>query len=184
MATLDYVEIPPYATRLQDSPRQSHKIVTSLPNAHPNPHITQSPTSPTKAGGLNMFIPQILLSSTLHIPESPMQHNNFSTTSTTTPLTTGASARKLSPNVTPLLSRRDPLSIPTTTVNFKRFVSKSGPVFWFQDRVEEVVMWRRGWKVTGVWMCVYAFLCEYLFRFVSYSCVSLVLCQCVIGDLI
>ena len=57
------------------------------------------------------------------------------------------------------MSTRDPLSIPITTVNFRRFVSKSGPVFWLQDRVEEVVMWRRGNRYTAVWMGVYAFLC-------------------------
>ncbi|KAG5644327.1 hypothetical protein DXG03_008685 [Asterophora parasitica] len=57
-----------------------------------------------------------------------------------------------------LLTTKDPLSLPTTSANFKRFVSKAGPIFWFQDRVEEVVMWRRGWRVTGVWMAAYAFL--------------------------
>ena len=54
---------------------------------------------------------------------------------------------------------REPLSITTTTINFKRFIVKSGLVFWFLDQVEEVVMWRKGWKVTGVWMASYAFLC-------------------------
>jgi len=60
-----------------------------------------------------------------------------------------------------LLSTRDPLSIPITTVNFRRFVSKSGPVFWLQDRLEEVVMWRKGNRYTAVWMGVYAFLCYF-----------------------
>ena len=150
MATLDYVEIPTYATRLQSTNRSSHdirpahKIVTSLPN--PNPIQPTSPTKPV----FNSLIPQIILSSSLHIPESPTP-SNVTTTS-------------------PLLSAREPLSIPTTTVNFKRFVSKCGPVFWFQDRVEEVIMWRK-WKVTGVWMAVYAFLCVFTLYYVF--CVEL-----------
>jgi hypothetical protein len=59
--------------------------------------------------------------------------------------------------------QRDPLSIPITTVNFRRFVSKVGPVFWLQDRLEEILMWRRGWTVTSAWMAFYAFLCSSLF---------------------
>ena len=61
-----------------------------------------------------------------------------------------------------LLSTKDPLSIPITTVNFRRFVAKVGPIFWLQDRIEEIVMWRKGWKYTAVWMCAYTFLCEYV----------------------
>jgi hypothetical protein len=45
--------------------------------------------------------------------------------------------------------------------NFRRFVAKVGPVFWVQDRVEEILLWRKGWRVTGTWMAVYAFLCFY-----------------------
>jgi hypothetical protein len=161
--TLDYADIPPYATRLQSTDPSSHtirpapKVLTSLPN--PNNHHASSttpiqPTSPTK-GGFNMMIPQMLLSSTFQIPEghTSIPHSMAAATASTSPRTTISTAS------VPLLSTRDPLSIPTTTINFKRFVSKSGPVFWFQDRVEEVVMWRRGWKVTGVWMACYAFLC-------------------------
>ncbi|EAU82496.2 hypothetical protein CC1G_08247 [Coprinopsis cinerea okayama7 len=47
------------------------------------------------------------------------------------------------------------------TNNFKRFVSKIGPVFWLQDRIEEIVLWKRGWKVTLTWMALYAFLCYF-----------------------
>ncbi|KAH7910828.1 Peroxin/Dysferlin domain-containing protein [Hygrophoropsis aurantiaca] len=60
-----------------------------------------------------------------------------------------------------LLSTRDPLSIPITTVNFRRFVSKVGPVFWLQDRIEEILMWKKGWKATCVWIAAYAFLCYF-----------------------
>ncbi|KAG1841911.1 integral peroxisomal membrane peroxin-domain-containing protein [Suillus subalutaceus] len=75
-----------------------------------------------------------------------------------TSIPTSASPRKSS---TALLSTRDPLSIPITTVNFRRFVARVGPVFWLQDRVEEVLMWRCGWKYTGVWIASYAFLCYF-----------------------
>ncbi|KAF8753302.1 Integral peroxisomal membrane peroxin [Rhizoctonia solani] len=60
-----------------------------------------------------------------------------------------------------LLSNRDALSIQITTANFRRFVSRSGPVFWFQDRVEEIVLWKRGWCYTIAWGFVYSFMCIY-----------------------
>ncbi|KAK1224884.1 hypothetical protein PQX77_012196 [Marasmius sp. AFHP31] len=47
-----------------------------------------------------------------------------------------------------LLSNKDPLSIPIMSVNFKEFIQRVGPVFWLQDRIEEIVCWRRGWKMT------------------------------------
>lgn len=63
-------------------------------------------------------------------------------------------------NASQLLSTREPLSVPTTTVNFRRFCSRVGPVFWLQDRIEEIVTWRNGWKVTVMWMVAYSFLCQ------------------------
>jgi hypothetical protein len=59
-----------------------------------------------------------------------------------------------------LLSSRDPLSLPIISNNFKRFVAKVGPVFWLQDRIEEILFWKRGWRRTLTWMAVYAFLCS------------------------
>jgi len=59
------------------------------------------------------------------------------------------------------MTTKDPLSIPIMSVNFKRFTSKIGPVYWMQDRIEEVVTWKKGWKVTAVWMSAYAFLCYF-----------------------
>ena len=58
-----------------------------------------------------------------------------------------------------LISSRDPLSLPTTTTNFKRFVVRVGPISWLQDRIEQIVMWRKSLKVTAVWMAAYAFFC-------------------------
>jgi hypothetical protein len=34
-------------------------------------------------------------------------------------------------------------------------------VFWLQDRVEEIITWRKDWKVTVLWMAIYSFLCYY-----------------------
>src|SRR6267154_948197 len=137
---MDHADIPPYATRLQHTP----KIVTTFPNTQPD-----HPTPPTTAQRSPLSF-QLLLSSTFQFPDAP----------TTQPPATANT----------LLSRREALSFHTTTINFKRFVSKSGPVFWFQDRVEEIVMWRRGWKVTSVWMAVYAFLCAHSFLvFMSFN---------------
>ncbi|KAH7107211.1 Peroxin/Dysferlin domain-containing protein [Auriculariales sp. MPI-PUGE-AT-0066] len=60
-----------------------------------------------------------------------------------------------------LMSSGTPLSIPTTTFNFTRFVSRAGPVFWIQDRVEEIVMWRKGNAYTAAWLAAYAFICYF-----------------------
>ena len=59
-----------------------------------------------------------------------------------------------------LLSTRDPLSVPIMTANFRRFISKVGPVFWLQDRIEEIILWKKGWKRTTVWIAAYAFFCR------------------------
>jgi hypothetical protein len=65
-----------------------------------------------------------------------------------------------------LLSCRDPLSLPIITNNFKRFVARVGPVFWLQDRIEEILFWKRGWRRTASWMALYAFLCALIFDFI------------------
>ena len=156
MATMDYVEIPSYATRLRsDSPstdlRPAPKIVTSLPRPEHSPVRSSSspastqPMSPSRAGGSNLT--SILLTSALQLPAN----------TPTTPRTYGKA--KDAPR---LLSTRDPLSIPITTVNFRRFVARAGPIFWLQDRVEEIVLWKRSWKYTLVWMAAYAFLCTFV----------------------
>ena len=149
MASIDYVEIPAPATRLQSGGtlgandlRPAIKVVTSLPHPESAPRATPSTPanvqSPTKSG---FNLQQALLSATFQIPAN------------------APSAPRATTGAPKLLSTRDPLSIPITTVNFKRFVARVGPVFWLQDRIEEIVMWRKGWKYTAVWMCAYTFLC-------------------------
>ncbi|KAI0771430.1 hypothetical protein BC629DRAFT_1595665 [Irpex lacteus] len=148
MATFDYVEVPSAATRLHSRQRSTDlrpavKIATALPHPEKAPRsATLTPTepmSPSKVPSINFS--QVLLSSAIPIPAN----------APATPRDTKGTPK--------LLSTKDPLSIPITTVNFKRFVSRAGPVFWLQDRLEEIVMWRRGWKYTSVWIAGYTFLC-------------------------
>ncbi|KAG6808953.1 hypothetical protein H0H92_002254 [Tricholoma furcatifolium] len=141
MTSLDYISIPASATRLHSTNLQrAKKVTTPLPaSSPPTIPITTSapstlPTSPTNAAF--SVLPQMLFSSA--IPASP------------TPSKKGT-----------LLTNKEALSIPITTVNFKRFVAKSTSIWWMQDRVEEVVMWQRGWRVTGCWMAAYAFFCYF-----------------------
>ncbi|KAF7422967.1 hypothetical protein PC9H_011131 [Pleurotus ostreatus] len=151
MATLEYVSIPPCATRLRSSDKKSidpePELKTNLPAEHgseplpllSSPTAATSPTLPTTYA----VLPQILLSTTL------LSSGN------------GLSLPPAPTSVSKLMSKKDPLSIPITTVNFRRFVARVGAVFWLQDRVEEIVMWRKGWKYTVTWMAAYAFLCIY-----------------------
>ncbi|KAF7308345.1 hypothetical protein HMN09_00682900 [Mycena chlorophos] len=158
---MDFIDIPPSASRLRDQDpqnpnrdvnhiRRASRIVTTLP--HPPPPTlhrrtdsASSITSPTK-NAVNL-LPQMLLS-TLPGPAPSSSNGNGSN-----PRATAASSK--------LLSARDPLSVPILTVNFKRFVERVGPIFWLQDRIEEIVLWKRGWKTTTVWMAAYAFFCYF-----------------------
>ncbi|KAK0457485.1 integral peroxisomal membrane peroxin-domain-containing protein [Desarmillaria tabescens] len=150
MESIDYIDIPPWATRIKSTPTKSKSgsrhtpspIRTSLPHPqtdtpHPQPTSILSPTN----AALN-FLPNVLMSS---VPTNPPTEK----------------PKKRKPGQTPLLSIRDPLSLAIMSANFRRFVSKVGPVFWLQDRVEEIVMWRRGWKMTSTWIAAYAFLCYF-----------------------
>ncbi|KZP23366.1 hypothetical protein FIBSPDRAFT_952160 [Athelia psychrophila] len=164
MATLEYVQIPPYATRLHpNSHRAQSKVESSLPSPLRRASTFKSPTSPSNAtsigiGGQAMtLIPQLLFSS-INIPADATGSEGANPPGTAAGSSSGNS-RIISK--ARLLSSRDPLSIPISTANFRRFVSKVGPVFWLQDRVEEIILWRRGWRVTGSWMALYAFLCYF-----------------------
>ncbi|GJJ13383.1 hypothetical protein Clacol_007636 [Clathrus columnatus] len=137
MIDLDYVEVPPCATALQtekaSSTRKKVIILHTPANPFDNNSQTAQPAStfPSSPSAKNSFT-STLLSSTLFLPTLP-ETTTFS-----------------KDDHEKLLSSREPLSLPTTTVNFRRFVTRSGPVFWLQDRIEEIIMWRRGWKVTCI----------------------------------
>jgi hypothetical protein len=154
MGSIDYIDVPPAATRL-DNPatiRPAPKFATNLPRPDPNHgrhHRTASGHTPS-SGIAAALIPQILMGS---IPATPADGS--------APVTSPINSRKKEKPT--LLSSKDPLSLPIMTNNFKRFVAKVGPVFWFQDRVEEILFWKRGWKRTTTWMALYAFLCKLRF---------------------
>jgi hypothetical protein len=141
MATLEYVDIPACATLLPSDVkhRADIKVQTSFPPTS-NTVATDDQASPTTAQVTRAVIgniPSLLLAS---IPTNSSAENPR--------------------NVVQLMSTRDPLSVPITTINFRRFISRIGPVFWLQDRVEEIITWRKGWKVTVLWMAIYSFLCQ------------------------
>ncbi|KAF9240168.1 hypothetical protein BU15DRAFT_61505 [Melanogaster broomeanus] len=183
MATFQYVDIPQDAIRLKSSPQdsQSHsvrpaaKILTPLPDTTtPAPSlwriqfdgITITPSgatgttanafvSPTKAA--LSLVPQLLLSSSLPTSASSLAIPSIPPSTTST--ATGTLNSRAPPQT--LLTTRDPLSLPIMTSNFRRFVAKVGPMFWLQDRIEEVVLWKKGWKRTTVFLAAYGFLCYF-----------------------
>lgn len=55
----------------------------------------------------------------------------------------------------PVAKNKEPLSLPTTTRNFRGFVQKSGPIFYFQDAVEATLAWD-DWAWTSMWMGIWA----------------------------
>lgn len=59
----------------------------------------------------------------------------------------------------PVAKNKEPLSLPTTTKNFRGFVQKSGPIFYFQDAVEATLAWD-DWAWTSMWMAIWAVVGE------------------------
>ncbi|KAL0240300.1 hypothetical protein I308_106550 [Cryptococcus tetragattii IND107] len=56
-----------------------------------------------------------------------------------------------------LTTQREALSVPLLSNNFRRFVTRVGPVFWLQDRIEEVLYWRKPvW--TWAWILTWVFI--------------------------
>ncbi|KAF8924864.1 integral peroxisomal membrane peroxin-domain-containing protein [Dissophora ornata] len=53
-----------------------------------------------------------------------------------------------------------PLTIQATTINFTRFVHKTTAVFWFQDKIEDIMTWKDPWNTTFV-LVLYCFVCIY-----------------------
>ncbi|KIJ53498.1 hypothetical protein M422DRAFT_775591 [Sphaerobolus stellatus SS14] len=143
MSDFKYASIPSSASPLEEHGiKNKHASVSITTPSLFEPQTEESinpPTSPI-SGGAKQGFSNILLSSVLQLPSLPET-------------STRDGGR--------LLSAREPLAIQATTVNFRRFVARSGPVFWLQDRLEEVIMWRKGWKVTCTWMTIYAFLCYF-----------------------
>lgn len=53
-----------------------------------------------------------------------------------------------------------PLTIQATTINFTRFVHKTTGLFWFQDRVEDILTWKDPWNTAFV-LVLYCFVCRF-----------------------
>ncbi|KAF8514786.1 integral peroxisomal membrane peroxin-domain-containing protein [Gautieria morchelliformis] len=141
MSSVQYATIPQCATPLQgENSHVKPKLAMSIPIPAVPGEPTSSPMSTQPSSPTRQTISNLLLSSTLHFPNPP-------------PASHCDGVR--------LLSTREPLSLQVTTANFRRFVSRSRPIFWLQDRIEEVFMWRKGGKVTLTWMVIYAFLCYF-----------------------
>jgi hypothetical protein len=142
-----WIKVPPYATSISRDGDDYNILQTSLV-APPSPKAAKNanelPSGRARSdssSSLTTNLTNAVLAAALNVPAP----------------STPSDPRKTAGR---LLSTRDSLSIPITAVNFRRFVSKSGAVFWLQDRVEEVIFWRRGWKVTASWMVAYSFLCK------------------------
>lgn len=137
---MDYVQIPSYASRIiqAEHAAPASKVETRPPQSE---HTSVRPQGKDPPAPKQHFtIPSAILASGIAIP-SPSPRN----------------PRKK----TGLVSSSEPLSLPTTTNNFRRFALRSGSIFWLQDRIEEIVMWKKSYRITVAWMSTYAFLCEY-----------------------
>jgi hypothetical protein len=131
----DYLALPDGASLLNSSPPQS----VSLPNP-PNVSAAtpSSPSSRRVSGGANFNFANNVLAQVINLPTPP---EGFSSPPST------------------LMTLKDSLSIPITTSNFRRFVGRSNAAFWIIDRVEEILLWRRGWKYTSSFISGYLLLC-------------------------
>jgi hypothetical protein len=118
--------------------RRPRRASLACLTCHGRSHSSTQGNTPTRT--VFKSFPGLLLTSTLPIPTNVFNENPR--------------------NGSQLLSTRDPLSVHTTTVNFRKFVSRVGPFFWLQDGIEEIVNWKKGWKVTVMWMIAYRFLCQ------------------------
>ncbi|KIJ60187.1 hypothetical protein HYDPIDRAFT_32453 [Hydnomerulius pinastri MD-312] len=115
--------------------------------------------SPTKSAFF--LFPQLLLSSSLPTSTSTQSATPSPSTTSSSTSNSTSTANPRSPSHI-LLSTRDPLSLPIMTSECRRFVAKIRSVFWLQDRVDEVIVWKQGWKRTTAWLAVYGFICVML----------------------
>jgi len=157
---LDYVHIPDGAQLLlDDGAIEEHTV--SLPPPSPTSHNEQAMPAVT------VSTPGSLHSKASH-RRSPSSNSSFIVSQT---LTQVLNLPTLPVEITDrtsnhaLLSTSYPLSLPITTVNFRRFVSRSGAIFWIQDRIEEIILWKRGQMYTFSFMAAFTFLCEIVKNF-------------------
>ncbi|GAA99419.1 hypothetical protein E5Q_06116 [Mixia osmundae IAM 14324] len=132
----EFLRPPAGAARLEGNVRlPEHLPSTHTGDATPPGSPAKAPGSP-KSGGLtshfkspNAMLNELLVSSVVNATAGP----------------TTASAKA-------------PLSLQTTTVNFRNFVQKSGPIFYVQDGVESIIRWEDPIK-TVFCGCCWVVLC-------------------------
>ncbi|KAF8604205.1 hypothetical protein BDV93DRAFT_544203 [Ceratobasidium sp. AG-I] len=161
-----YLAVPANATVLPTHPREVTK--TNRSESPKQGHTPSLSVGTTLEAMQQKSSTQTVTSPTSISPQSPMRSASFSipsmllaATTQSLPPAPSASPRETSDGNAKLLSTRDSLSLQITTANFRRFVSRSGSIFWFQDRIEEIILWRCGWRYTIAWGCAYSFLCFY-----------------------
>lgn len=163
METLASVHPPVGATRLRSGighhgTYSSPKVTVPVPNPSPPASPTNGSRTMSTAPPTLSALPQLLLSASL--PSVINSAASSTPLSSTLSSFTTYSPRAKTDQAASLLSSRDPISLPLMTNNFKRFVTVVGPVFWLQDRIEEIALWKRGTSWTTSWMAVYTLLCK------------------------
>ncbi|RSH83841.1 hypothetical protein EHS25_005456 [Saitozyma podzolica] len=147
-----YVSVPPSAHPI-DPPAggtTSQRLPSRPAAAFPPTNTSAGPSSRKfsvpSATGISTNVSDLLLSSLLppNLPKLPAAG----------PRGPGGSGpgkpRELS-------TQRETLSLPVLSNNFRRFVTRVGPLFWVQDRVEEVLFWRKPmW--TWAWLIAWTFI--------------------------
>ncbi|WWC87024.1 uncharacterized protein L201_001907 [Kwoniella dendrophila CBS 6074] len=140
------------STRNRDVKAKSN-IPSFPPSSGMNAGTTSGATrkSSSTSMSLSSNVSDLLLSSLLppNLPKLPASVN------------TSASAHKKGRNQgvpRELTTQRENFSLPLVSNNFRRFVTRVGPIFWLMDRVEEVLFWRKPiW--TWAYMMVWTFIC-------------------------
>nr|ODN91493.1 hypothetical protein L204_05477 [Cryptococcus depauperatus CBS 7855] len=140
---------------VQIQPPADVPAATSAKPSVDTPHLPMPPSSRHRSksatSALNISLPSIstnvpdfFFSSLLppNLPKLPM----------------AATAGKQAGAPRELTTQREGLSVPILSNNFRRFVTRVGPVFWIQDRVEEVLFWRKPVWTWG-WMLAWSFIC-------------------------
>ncbi|WWD07804.1 hypothetical protein V865_005908 [Kwoniella europaea PYCC6329] len=147
------IPIPPPDPTSSKPPQ--NVIKSNIPTFPPNSASGPSTNPPKKSGTISMSslptnVSDLLLSSLLppNLPKLPPSTS------------AGGSTKKGIGLGVPreLSTQRESLSLPLVSNNFRRFMTRVGPIFWLQDRIEEILFWRKPiW--TWAWMMTWSFIC-------------------------
>ncbi|EIW68836.1 hypothetical protein M231_03663 [Tremella mesenterica] len=152
MTIPSYITVPSSATLIiPSSPVSSSFTATRkviVPSRRPSFPPSTAPPPPTSkkfsvpTGSISANVSDLVLSSLLppNLPKLPP-----------------TSSKSEPGRVKELSSQRESLSVPLLSYNFRRFVTRVGPLFWLQDRVEEVLFWRKPIWTWG-WLMLWTFV--------------------------